>query len=58
MSEAYTGNISDHEMVKRSGVIHVFHAGDLILADKGFTIHDLMPQGVSVNLPSRKDSVF
>ena len=26
-------------------------AGDLILADKGFVIHDLMPHGISLNLP-------
>ena len=26
-------------------------AGDLVLADKGFLIHDLVPTGVSVNIP-------
>ena len=27
-------------------------AGDLILADKGFLLHDILPQGVSLNLPA------
>ena len=27
------------------------HPGDLILADKGFLLHDSLPQGVSVNVP-------
>ena len=26
-------------------------AGDLILADKGFLLHDVLPKGVTVNLP-------
>ena len=25
--------------------------GDLILADKGFLLHDIVPQGVAVNIP-------
>ena len=25
--------------------------GDLILADKGFLLHDILPKGVSVNIP-------
>lgn len=29
----------------------MFQAGDLVLADKGFMIHDLMPRGVSLNMP-------
>ena len=29
-----------------------FQAGDLILADKGFLLHDVLPQGVFLNLPA------
>ena len=30
----------------------IFQAGDLILADKGFLLHDILPQGVLLNLPA------
>jgi len=43
----YPGSTSDKEIVKHSGVIDVFNSGDLILADKGFLISDLLPEGVS-----------
>ena len=32
--------------------IYYFQAGDLILADKGFVIHDLLPKNVFLNLPA------
>ena len=32
-------------------MLDVFNPGDLILADKGFTIHDILPQGSHLNLP-------
>lgn len=27
------------------------HSGDMVMADKGFLIHDLMPTGVGLNIP-------
>eukprot|EP00795_Rhopilema_esculentum_P009847 gene9847-18427_t len=33
-------------------ITFVSEAGDLILADKGFLLHDILPQGVSLNLPA------
>ena len=30
----------------------IFQAGDLILADKGFLIHDLLPKNIFLNLPA------
>ncbi len=33
-------------------IILLFQAGDLILADKGFIIHDLLPKNVFLNLPA------
>ena len=32
--------------------IYFFQAGDLLLADKGFVIHDLLPKNVFLNLPA------
>lgn len=52
VSELYTGSISDREIVVRSGFLDSFDDKDLVMADKGFTIDDLMlPLGVHVKLP-------
>ena len=37
--------------MQESGLLEHFAPGDLILADKGFLIQDLLPRGVSVNIP-------
>ena len=48
----YTGSISDKEIVVRSGLFDLtFPEKDSIMADKGFTIQDLLPLGVSLNIP-------
>ena len=33
-------------------LISLLQAGDLILADKGFLLYDILPQGVLLNLPA------
>ena len=51
-SELYTGSISDREIFKRSGFLNLpFDDQDCIMANKGFTIQDLLPLGVNLNLP-------
>ena len=51
ISQLYTGSTSDWEIV-RSGFLNLpFDDKDSIMADKGFTIQDLLPLGVSLNLP-------
>ena len=51
LSQLYTGSISDREIV-RSGLLDCpFQDKDSVMADKGFTISDLLPLGVSLNLP-------
>lgn len=50
-SDAYPGSTSDKEIVKNSGLLEELEPGDLILADKGFLIHDILPAGVSLNIP-------
>ena len=47
----YPGSTSDNAIVEHSNLMSQFSAGDLILADKGFTIFDKLPQGVSLNIP-------
>ena len=52
ISQLYTGSISDREITERSGFLDLsFEANDSAMADKGFTIQDLLPVGVSLNIP-------
>ena len=52
ISQLYTGSISDREIVVRSGLLDLpFQDKDSVMADKGFTIQDLLPLGVSLNIP-------
>ena len=50
-SKLYPGSVSDKAIVAKSGILEVIRLGDLILADKGFLIRDIVPEGVSVNIP-------
>ena len=49
--DLYPGSTSDNNIVEHSKILEQFEAGDLILADKGFTIYDKLPTGVSLNIP-------
>jgi len=40
----------------KSGLLEKLVAGDLIIADKGFLIRDILPQGVSLNIPPFLDT--
>lgn len=52
VSQLYTGHLSDREIVTRSGLLKLpFNRGDAVMADKGFTVEDLLPLGVSLNIP-------
>ena len=52
ISELYAGSISDREIVEISGILDLpFNEGDDEMADKGFTIEDLLPLGLSLNIP-------
>ena len=52
LSQLYSGCISDREIVERSGILDLpYDDGDGVMADKGFTINDLLPLGVSLNIP-------
>ena len=51
VSGLYPGSVSDKCIVQESGLLKHLVARDLILADKEFLIQDLVPRGVSVNIP-------
>ncbi len=50
-SDAYPGSTSDVKITDHCGIINQLTPGDLILADKGFTIQSLLPKDVSLNIP-------
>ena len=52
IGQLYTGSISDRVIVERIGFLNLpFSKGDTVMADKGFTIDDILPLGVSLNIP-------
>ena len=51
VGKLYPGSISDKATVQKSGLLNHLTAEDLVLAENGFLIQDLVPNGVSVNLP-------
>ena len=50
VSNLYPGSISDKAIVQQSGFLNHLTAGDMVLADKGFVIQDLVPNSVSVSI--------
>ena len=52
IGQLYTGSTSDREMVERSNILNLpFSDRDSVMADKGFTIQDVLPLGVTLNIP-------
>ena len=42
VSNLYSGSISDKEITKQCGFIEQLNPGDVIMADKGFNVQDLL----------------
>ena len=51
VSKLYPGSISDKAIVEQSGLLNHLVPGDMVLADKGFLIQDILPNDVSLNIP-------
>ena len=45
ISTVYPGSTSDKELFVASGWVNLLNAGDRVLADKGFLLADLLPEG-------------
>ncbi|KAL4009131.1 hypothetical protein ACER0C_002983 [Sarotherodon galilaeus] len=52
VSNLYGGSASDKAITADCGVLQHLQPGDMVIADKGFTIRDILPEGVSLNILS------
>ena len=52
VSDLYGGSASDRAITMDCGILNQLESGDMVMADKGFTLRDILPQGVTLNIPS------
>lgn len=51
-SEVYGGSASDRQVIEKSGLQYKCQAGDVVMADKGFTVQDIFaPHDITVSTP-------
>ncbi|XP_074096357.1 uncharacterized protein LOC141525693 [Cotesia typhae] len=52
VSDVFEGSISDPEIFKRSKIADLLQPGDVVLADRGFTVHDIVEaKRAHLNIP-------
>ncbi|CAC5359814.1 unnamed protein product [Mytilus coruscus] len=51
VSDLFEGSISDRAIIEKNGFLDFINSGDLILADRGFTIEDLLMAQAVLNKP-------
>ena len=49
--DLYSGSISYKNIVVKSGFLKLLEPGDSIMADRGFSLDDILPPGVQLNIP-------
>lgn len=52
VSDLYGGSTSDKQIVQNCNLFAYLEAGDMLMADKGFNIRQILPSGVTLNIPS------
>lgn len=53
VSRLWGGNAFDRHIVQHDEFIPELSPSDVIMADKGFTIYDLLPADIGLNVPPR-----
>ena len=53
-SSPWTGRVSDKELTNCSSLLEKLKLGDNIMTDRGFDIADILPSGVTLNIPTYK----
>ena len=43
--------MSDKQITREGGVLDLFSSGDNVMVNRGFDIKDIVPDGVTVNMP-------
>ena len=51
LSDLWGGRVSDKQITRESGVLDLLKPGDNVMVDRGFDISNIVPDGVSVNMP-------
>ena len=54
ISKLWSGKVSDKEITLKSGVLSLLEDGDNNMANRGFDIRDILPPGVTLNIPPFK----
>jgi hypothetical protein len=57
VSEGFGGRVSDRQMIEKSILLDLLEEGDGVMADKGFTIADMLEKkGCTLNIPPFRSS--
>ena len=51
LSDLWGGRVSDKQITRESGVLGLLEPGDNVMVDCGFDISNIVPNGVTVNMP-------
>ena len=56
VSKLWAGRVTDKAITKDCGVLEKLDSGDNVMADRGFDIQNILPDGITLNFPPFKGS--